>query len=292
MRLIPPGAEELFIDHHRGRVRVLRSTAETAAQATPLLLVHGGGTDSAAISWFEMFSTLGPRRAVYAMDLPGFGYTEIDPLGGPAAQATFAREVADALALDRVLVVGVSMGGDIALNLALQDADRVGGLVLIAPGGLVPRFRDPWTHRAVWLLTRLPDPLMDPVAQLGNRFVDTVLRHVVKEVTTLPPQVRTEFAREARRHAKGMGYRRYNQATIGPTGMRNNLLPLVDSIVAPTLFFHGTDDPLVSPKGSREATRRMPRATLVLVPDCGHWAHLEARDRFFAALDRFLTDVA
>jgi pimeloyl-ACP methyl ester carboxylesterase len=72
--------------------------------------------------------------------------------------------------------------------------------------------------------------------------------------------------------------------------MRNNLLPAVHRITVPTLFFHGEEDPLVDPEGSRRASRLMPDARLVLVPDCGHWAQLESRDRFLAEVRRFLDD--
>ena len=85
-----------------------------------------------------------------------------------------------------------------------------------------------------------------------------------------------------------MGYARYNQASLGPRSMRNNLLPVVHRITAPTLFFHGEDDPVVDPEGSLRASRRMPAARLVLVPECGHWAQLEARDRFLTEVRRFL----
>ncbi|NYH51221.1 pimeloyl-ACP methyl ester carboxylesterase [Nocardiopsis arvandica] len=47
--------------------------------------------------------------------------------------------------------------------------------------------------------------------------------------------------------------------------------------------------PLLPPGGSREAVRRMPDARLALVPDCGHWARLEAHDRFLEELTDFLS---
>ncbi|MGO9158600.1 alpha/beta fold hydrolase [Mycobacterium sp.] len=56
----------------------------------------------------------------------------------------------------------------------------------------------------------------------------------------------------------------------------------------PALFFHGEDDPIVAPEGSRRAGELMPDAHLVMVPDCGHWAQLEARDRFLSEVRGFL----
>ena len=70
--------------------------------------------------------------------------------------------------------------------------------------------------------------------------------------------------------------------------MLNDLTDKVSAIAVPTLFFHGEDDPLVPPSGSIEAARRMRDATLVLVPDCGHWAQLERPDAFLAAASAHL----
>lgn len=316
--LVPPGARAQYLSVPGGTVRVLRDRASGDDAATPdtgdatddtggprpvpVLLLHGGGSDCAAVSWYELFETIGgfappggpredaPARAVYAPDLPGFGLTTVSPVGGPDRQAAFVADVADRLGVSRCVVVGVSMGGDVTLNLALARPDLVAALVLIAPGGLVPIFRNRPLQLLAWAASRLPEPVLNPLVRLANRHIDVALRSVVRDVGSLPEPVRREFAAQARRHPEGLGYRRYNQATLGPTGMRNNLLPVVARIAAPTLFFYGRDDGLVDPRGSAQAARRMPHARLVLVPECGHWAQLEASRRFAAELQRFLDD--
>lgn len=310
--LVPPGARAQYLSVPGGTVRVLRgpATGDDATdpghgtRPTPVLLLHGGGADCAAVSWYELFETIdgfeprgtpaddAPRRAVYAPDLPGFGLTTVSPVGGPDRQAAFVADVAGRLGVSRCVVVGVSMGGDVALNLAQTRPDLVAALVLIAPGGLVATFRNPPLQLLAWAASRLPEPVLNPFVRLANRHIEVALRSVVRDVDTLPEPVRREFAAQARRHPDGMGYRRYNQATLGPRGMRNNLLPVVERIAAPTLFFHGRDDGLVDPRGSAEACRRMPHARLVLVPECGHWAQLEASRRFAIELQRFFDDLA
>ena len=289
MRLQPPGSTETYVDVDGGRVRILTS----AATGTPVLLLHGGGTDNAAISWYELFATLGTEHPLHAIDLPGFGATEgIPPLGSPVRMADFVARVCTRLGLDRVAVIGVSMGGDVALNLALRRPRLVTGLIVIGPGGLVPVFRNRVAQLAAWSLAQLPDPVLLPLGRFANRYVDVALRAMVSDVARIPPPVRAEFVREAGRRDAALGYLRYNQATLGPTGMRNNLLPLVARITAPTLFFHGADDPVVDPAGSVAAAAAMPAARVVLVPDCGHWAQLEAPDRFLAETRAFLATEA
>ncbi|WP_159942767.1 alpha/beta fold hydrolase [Nocardiopsis sp. FR6] len=284
--LLPPGAEVERVPLEGGSVRVLRGGSP---RGPALLLVHGGSSDNAAISWYRLFAPLSRKYHVVAPDLPGFGGTTgIDPVGGPERQADFVAALASELGLADVVAVGVSMGGDTVLNLALRHPRLVRGIVLIAPGGLVPALRGRTAQRAAWLFTRLPDRVLLPAARLANRFVGTALRTVVRDVSALPDEVVREFRREALRADAGLGYLRYNQAVIGPRSMRNNLLPLVGRITVPALFFHGRNDPLVPPEGSREAVRRMPNARLALVSDCGHWAQLEAHERFLAELTDFL----
>ena len=255
----------------------------------PLLLIHGGGTDNAAISWYDVYAAFGGDRKVVGLDLPGFGGTEgIEPVGGAVEMADFVARVAGRLEIGRAVVMGVSMGGDVALNLALRYPGLVEALVLIAPGGLVPLFRNRFLQLSAWLAAQLPDRLLVPLARLANAHVQAALEAMVHDPRRLPSEVIAEFYREARRPGAGMGYARYNQASLGPRSMRNNLLPVVHRITAPTLFFHGEDDPVVDPQGSLRASRLMPAARLVLVPECGHWAQLESRDRFLTEVRRFL----
>lgn len=285
--MIPAGTTERRIDG----LRVL-TAGDPASARLPLVLVHGGGSDNAAISWFRALEPLGRDRFVVAPDLPGFGGSmDAPPVGGPAELAATVVGVIDALGLDRVIVGGVSMGGDVALHVALAHPDRVAGLVLVAPGGLAARVGGRVAHKAAWLAARSPDWVLLPAARFANRFVGAALRAIVRDPATLPPEVVAEFAREARHPRGGIAYGRYNQATIGRHGLLNDLSDRVAAITAPALFFHGADDPLVSPDGSRRAAARMPDARLVLVADCGHWAQLEAHDRFVAEMTRFLGDV-
>ncbi len=288
-RLIPPGSEELFVEASGGRYRVLRSTR--AGPGVPLLLVHGGGSDNAAISWYRAFEPLSADRPLLAADLPGFGYTESVPVTGSAAgMADQLRELLAALRIDRVCIAGVSMGGEVALQFALRHPEACHRLVAVAPGGLVSRIGGPLVHRSLWLMTLLPDALLRPLAALSNRFMGAVIRRMVYDPASLPPEVIDEMVREARRPGSGMAYGAYNRRSIGPSQMRNDLLPVVSRITAPSLFFHGEEDGLVPLSGSAAAAERMPHARLVRVPQCGHWAQLEAHDRFIAEVSRFLRE--
>ncbi|MEX5235253.1 alpha/beta fold hydrolase [Kocuria arenosa] len=288
--LTPPGAQRRHVPTAVGRLGVLHAGVPTPGRY-PLVLVHGGGTDSSSISWYRLVEPLAADREVWAVDLPGFGTSmDVAPVGGPGTMADVLAEALAALGVGPAAVCGVSMGGDVALHLALRHPERVAGLVLIASGGLVPSLGSAGMHRAAWLTAQLPDRVLLPAGRFANRFVRTALRAIVKDPACLPAEVVEEFARLARDPRGVLGYARYNQATLGRDRMLNDLTDRVQEIGVPAMFFHGEDDPIVDPEGSRRAAELIPRARLVLVPDCGHWAQLERHDEFLAQVHPFLTE--
>ena len=291
-RLLPPGATESWLEHDGGRIRVLRGGPRQPADQSdslPVLLIHGGGYDNAAISWARIFEPLSSDRVVIAPDLPGFGYTEGIPVTGDVRDlADLVITVARSYGLSRVVVAGISMGGDVAMHVALRHPEAVAGLVLVAPGGLTERLKNRPTQLVAWLAAQLPDRMLYGVGRFAGRFSNSYLSRMVHDPATVDGDIRAEFAREVRRTGSGVGYGRYNQATLGPRGMRNNLLPEVFRIAAPTLFLHGEEDPLVDPAGSAAAAAAMPHAELVLVGHCGHWLPIEAPETFTREVTSFL----
>src|SRR6478735_5868781 len=289
-RMLPAGAVEDWQDHGAGRIRVLRAGPPPPGPGRlPVLLIHGGGYDNAAISWSKIFAPLAADRLVIAPDLPGFGATEGMPVTGePVDLAELMIIVARSYRLERFAVVGLSMGGAIAVHVALRHPDVVAALVLVAPGGLTERLKSAPTQLAAWLAAQLPDRVLYGLGHFAGRFSDSYLNRMVHDPTVIDADVRAAFAREARRPGSGVGYGRYNQATLGPLRMRHNLLPVVSGIATPTLFLHGEEDPLVDPANSAAAAAAMPRAELVLVAHCGHWLPIEAPDVFLSAVQDFL----
>lgn len=289
--MIPRHAREERIPLRGGSVRALRSLTGPTDRP-PLVMIHGGGVDNAAISWHFAFEDLAKHREVIAFDLPGFGRTaDIEPVGGPIEMADFTAEVLDALGVRVAVVGGVSMGGDVALNVGLRHPERVEGLILVAPGGLTPIIRGRVTQFTSWAAAQLPDSVLFGLSRLMMTQGERMLRGALHESNELPQAVIDEFMREQRRPAANLGYVRYNQTNLGPAGMKNDLRPRVSEIAQPAMFFHGADDPMVSPDDSQVAAALMPNARIHLVPRCGHWAQLEKPEAFADAVARFLAEL-
>jgi pimeloyl-ACP methyl ester carboxylesterase/ribosomal protein S18 acetylase RimI-like enzyme len=288
--LVPAVREEL-LPLRGGRMRLLRAGPAGSAEP-PLVLVHGGGPDSADASWSALLGDLARDRTVLAPDLPGVGGTSGVPVQGPpAATADLLVEAAAAAGAPRAVWVGVSMGGHVALQAALRHPDAVVGLVLVAPGGLVARAGSRPAHVLAWLASLLPDAVLLPALRLANRFAGVAVRAMVHDPRTVPAPVRAAAVREARRPGSGRAYLRYNQATLGPWRMRDDLRDRVGAITAPALLLHGRQDRLVPLRGSVVAAATMRRARLVTVERCGHWVQVEHPEVFLAEVHRFLREL-
>lgn len=119
-------------DIDQGYIRALQ-TGE--GSGTPLVLIHGFSGD--LTSWILNQGALGDTRVVYAVDLPGHGGSVKDPaLAGVPEMAAALGKFLAAKGLSRVHLVGHSLGGAVAAQLALRNPDSVASLTLIAPAGL------------------------------------------------------------------------------------------------------------------------------------------------------------
>ena len=120
--------------------------AECGAGPKTIVLLHGFGSCQAI--WRDVAASLAPGMRVLAYDLPGHGHSmQCEGMGGakPAARAIVADLAARGL--DRVHLVGHSMGGAIATLMALADSGRIATLTLLAPGGFGPEINAPLLRR-------------------------------------------------------------------------------------------------------------------------------------------------
>ena len=127
--LVPPLGR--FIDVAGLRLHVWDSGEKPGQSGPPLLFIHGwlGQLNHFTYALAALF----PERRVVLIDRPGAGYSQAAPDPGMAAQAAIIAKAAAALGLQKPLVIGHSLGGGIALALALANGSALSGLALIAP---------------------------------------------------------------------------------------------------------------------------------------------------------------
>ena len=249
----------------------------------PLVLVHGLG--GAASNWVELVPRLAAHRTLLVPDLPGHGGSG----GLPAAPSLnpYADRVAllaERESLEPYAVVGHSLGGVVALRIALRAA-AVSALVLVSAAGIVSTTR--WAEAVLTYATWVrPGSALSP-------FRHRIARRPWLRALTFWPWAVSDAASLSVRAVEGL--------LEGP-GLHTDTLSATHALVAddprvdlgdvrcPCLVVAGARDPQVPFADSVEYARRL-RAPLRTIPDCGHLAIVERPDACAAAIESFLDDL-
>lgn len=275
---------EVTADDGRGRDADMEVRYFVAGEGPPVVLLHGLGLDAATVSWRHVLPALAGEYRVYAPDLPGHGGSE-----KPTARYTtaFFRRAFEAfrteLGLESVRLVGLSMGGAVALGHALEgDVER---LVLVDSYGLGEDA--PWRAGAATLLRA---PFLQRLWWTGlGASRRTVRSHLRGVVAGRPPADLVEDVYAAVQDADvGRTTGSWQRSEFRAGGFETCYLDRLGGLEAPTLLVHGGADPLLPPSWSRRATDRIDDSRLCVFERCGHWPPRERPEEFTRALQSFL----
>ena len=258
-----------------------------AGEGLPLVLLHGAGDNS--LDWRWVLPTLARKHRVYALDLPGSPDSARPAANySPAFFERFVAAFVDALGIGPATFVGNSLGGLIALRLALSEPARVTALVLVDSAGLGRPVNPVFTSVSVPGLGEAAIPLWRTRAGAYQRALGR---------TTLlfahpPRSVPREWLAEQCRLARSPGYLEAHltvlRTLVSPLGQREVLVDRLPSLKIPTLVVWGERDRVFPRSQAKRAVARLQEGSLALIPDCGHMPHVECPDRFLGALDEFL----
>jgi 4,5:9,10-diseco-3-hydroxy-5,9,17-trioxoandrosta-1(10),2-diene-4-oate hydrolase len=259
-----------------------------AGEGPPLVLLHGTGDN--ALDWRWVMPSLAATHRVYAPDLPGSpDSARPDADYSPAFFERFVAGFLDALGIESAAMVGNSLGGLIALRVALSEPARVTALVLVDSAGLGRAINPAFTSVNVPGLGEVAVPFWKTLVGAYQRaWGRTAL------LFAHPPEsVPREWVAEQCRLAQSSGYLEAHltvlRALVSPLGQREVLVDRLTSLKIPTLVVWGVRDRVFPESHAREAVGRLPEGSLALIPDCGHMPHVECPDHFLAALDEFLS---
>jgi pimeloyl-ACP methyl ester carboxylesterase len=274
--------------HLRFRTVVTRrarlSTLE-AGTGPPVLAIHGLGATKG--SFVFTVAALAARFRVVAVDLPGFGDSD-KPIGAAYNAPFFATamiDLLDALELDRADLIGNSLGGRVALEVALRDPARVGRVALLAPSLA-------WRRPRRWApALRLVRPELGLVQLAPRAVVQAIVHRLIPGAAEgwtaagvdeflrayLTPAGRAAFYAAAR-HI-------YLEAPHGTDGFWSRLPELQPD----ALFVWGRRDTLVPIAFARHVAEALPQARHVEL-DCGHVPQMERPVQTHKAVAAFLAE--
>lgn len=267
------------------RVRYLAAGADSTQP--PLVLLHGGGTDSATLSWGGVMEALAEGRRVLAPDLPGYGAS--DRPDAPYSldyYCAVVSELADAWGLGKFDLGGLSMGGGISLAYTLAHRERVRRLVLVDTYGIQPDYPP---HRLSYLMVRIPFVTELTYLTVRSRaLARATLGQMVRTPGALTDELLDEVMAEARKPRTGKAFNTFQKHEVLPDRLRTYYTPQLDRVMAKTLIVHGGADTLVPLKYAKEACWMIPDCRLEVLPGAGHWAQRDLPERFLEVVEEFL----
>ena len=248
-----------MIDVRSTRIRLLRG-----GSGPPLVFLHGA---SGHTGWLPFLAELAGRFDVLAPEHPGFGASDDPPwLDRVSDLAYFHLDLMKALGLDRVHLIGTSLGGWIAAELAIRDTRRLASLTLVGAVGITAEGRP------------IDDVFRMTPEENARRFYHD------------PARVDARIAALACADARTMARSRAIVTRLGyPCFESPDLAKWLHRIDVPTLLIWGEHDRLVPPAFGEAYRKLVPHAELRVLPRAGHAPFEEQKDAFLTAFTGFLS---
>src|SRR5579863_415042 len=239
-------------------IRLFRGGPGGAA-APPLVFLHGAGGHA---GWMGFLEELSARFQVFAPEHPGFGQSDDPPwLDEVADLAYFHLDLLAALGLDRVHLMGTSLGGWVAAEVAVRSTARLASLTLIGAVGITAGGEP------------IPDIFRMPEAENLRRYYADPER-AARRLADLG-KADLSLAAKTSATVTRLAYR--------PRFHNPGLAKWLHRIDVPTLLLWGAKDGLVPPKFGEAYHALIPGSRLVVLPEAGHAPFDEQKDAFLAA---------
>jgi 2-hydroxymuconate-semialdehyde hydrolase len=236
-------------------------------QGLPVVFLHGSGTGvSAAANWWLTLPAVGGSVRAIAPDLIGFGATITAPgtAYGIREWGDHVLRVLDALGIEDAWFVGNSLGGWIALQLAIDHPDRVRGVISMGTGGSAPT--------AAIRAHATPDTSFDGLRRSFEGFVTDP--GLVADAMVSARQTIAEYEVSSGRLDRVIEARERDRAGLP---LDNDALA---RLAIPVLLVHGLADHVIPPARTWELVNVIPTADAVVYQGCGHWSQIERAEAF------------
>ncbi|MQY21576.1 alpha/beta fold hydrolase [Nocardia macrotermitis] len=280
---------ELTYESTRATVEIdgLTLNYHEAGTGEPLIMLHGSGPGVSAWTNFRHnLPVFADRFRTIMPDMPGFGASELPELGEvyTLAAARWIARLMDHLGIETVSLIGNSMGGAVAAELAALYPERVRRIAIMGSGGLSVGIFGAEPSEG---FKRLFEFLETPSRAGMIAWIETMVSN--RELIT------EELVDERMANATAEGVIPRMKQIFGSMfdpARRANYTPLwtrAQSFTTPTLMLWGRDDRMLPYDGAHVANRLLPEVELHTFARCGHWIQVERKAEFERVAIEFLT---
>ncbi len=263
------------------------------ANLPPVLLLHGAMYDESRFIWHHLAPALSMSRHVYAIDFPRHGKSR--PWAGTIDQQELQQVVGaviDHFGLPPLPLIGLSMGGGVAIGFALEYPEKVTGGIFMGPGGLGDRVSNQFLS---WLFVKTPGALRSFAWYYAKLSPQKMRNSVISMLQTREnsqdlDDLTSILCEEARLKWKNreLSMDDWQKTNLAPFRLKMNFLPQVHRLSCPTLWLRGESDPLVGQAVMEEAANTAPNGSLCVVTNAGHLLPLEQPEQVHGIIREFL----
>ena len=286
---VPAGVQARDIAVQDIRTRVVE--VDPGNNLPALILLHGGGVDSALVSFGSALVAPGQRRRVIAPDLPGYGETEFPESSFSIPwYGDWVVDLIRGYGFDRVDLGGLSLGGWITLEVAIKHPDVVHRIIPINPGGITENFKFMRTAKWITHHPRLENRLNRLSVSMGRRLTRMQLRAGVgmKNASALTDDLIDAVIISGKRPHAGEAFAATQRWALDGGSENLSLVSELPRITAKTLILAGRNDRLVPVADSIRASQLVQDGQVRVLEPCGHWLVRDRPDEFVHAVNEFL----
>lgn len=241
------------------------------AHGPTVVLLHGGGADNAMLSWGPTIPQLVEQGYhVVAPDHPGYGQSPKSVAYATMQnQVDYVNQFIAELGLREYDLIGISMGGGMAIGHTLANPDQVRRLALVASYGYQSTLAaQPFMMVGSWW------PWLTETIQLAswNPFVVSFGLLAVLSKSVVSDEL-AEGVRSAALDTRALAtFNEFQRHELGPLGNRTDYSSRLGEITQPVLLLHGEHDTIFPVADAHKAASLLPNVQLEILPGVGHWA--------------------
>ena len=259
-----------------------------AGDGPPLVMLHGSGPGVTGWRNFgDNLAAFAPHFRCLVLELPGFGVSDATDLHPMAAALPALGDFLDALGLDRVDLIGNSMGGIVATRFAIAQPERVRRMVTV--GGMGRNIFSPAPGEGIRLLVEFTE---DPTRE---RLVQWLESMVFDPAMVTEELVEQRWAQATEPDTLASARRMYGRGVLeamAAAAARSDEPPywaMLHKILARTLLTWGRDERVSPMDMALVPMRTIPEVELHVFPNCGHCAMIEQKSAWESTVLAFLT---
>jgi pimeloyl-ACP methyl ester carboxylesterase len=247
-------------------------------EGKPIVLIHGSGPGvSAYANWRLVLPKVSQYARVIAVDMAGFGYTELDPNAHYTLDYWLEHLTSflDALGIERAAFLGNSFGGVLSTHFALRNPDRVEKIAMMG------------SNLMSFVLTPALDKLWGQ-HELSREIMTEHMRFFPWDQSIITEDLVTSRLNACARPDYQAAF-----SSMFPAPRQNSIEALaltedqLASLACEALLIHGREDIVVPADVSIRASRAIPRSQLHIFGQCGHWVMIERTSAFCALIEEY-----